>query len=72
MNRAAVESMQDNLDRGKPAILACYGLTGAILLAGGCGLLVDRYLETPPWCLVAGLLMGCGIGLGQLVRVLRR
>ena len=41
MERHAVESMQGNLDRGEPAILASYGLIGAILLLGGIGFLAD-------------------------------
>src|SRR5262249_54027137 len=44
MDRNAVESMQANLDRNEPAIFASYGLIGAILLLGGIGFAVDRYL----------------------------
>ena len=32
MERGAVESMQGNLDRAEPAIVASYGLIGAIML----------------------------------------
>jgi F0F1-type ATP synthase assembly protein I len=72
MERDAVESMQDNLNRGEPAIAASYALIGAIVLLGGAGLSVDRYLGTAPWCLVAGLVAGLGIGFYQLARVLGR
>jgi F0F1-type ATP synthase assembly protein I len=70
MKRDAVESMQGNLDRGEPAIVASYGLIGAIL--GGAGFLADRYLGTRPWCLLAGLIVGLFIGFYRLARVLRR
>ena len=72
MERDAVESMQSNLDRGKPAIVASYGLIGAIMLLGGAGFAADRYFGTTPWCLLAGLLTGLCIGFYQLARVLRR
>lgn len=71
MERDAVESMQSNLDRGEPAIVASYGLIGAIVLLGGAGFGADRYLGTRPWCLLAGLIAGLRIGFYQLARVLR-
>jgi F0F1-type ATP synthase assembly protein I len=72
MGRDAVASMQDNLNRGEPAIVASYALIGAIMLLGGAGLAADRYFGTAPWCLLAGLIAGIGIGFCQLARVLRR
>jgi F0F1-type ATP synthase assembly protein I len=72
MSRDAVESMQDNLDRGKSTIFAAYGLVGAILLLGAAGLLLDRALGTKPWCLLAGLVAGVCIGLYMVIRVLKR
>ena len=71
MNSDAVESMQSNLNRGESAIVASYGLIGAIMLLGGAGLAADRYYGTGPWCLLAGLAAGLGIGFYQLARVLR-
>ena len=62
----AVQSMQENLDRGKPVIYAAYGLIGAIVLFGGLGLLADRYFGTSPWCVLVGLVAGLGIGFYQL------
>jgi hypothetical protein len=62
MERDAVESMQSNLNRGGPAIVASYGLIGAIMLLGGAGWAADRYLGTGPWCLLTGLITGVGIG----------
>jgi F0F1-type ATP synthase assembly protein I len=71
MDRNAVESMQDNLSRGEPVILASYALIGAILLLGGAGFLADRYLGTSPWCLLIGLLAGLCIGFFRLGRVIQ-
>ena len=72
MKREAVESMQGNLTRGEPAILASYTLIGAIVLMGGAGFAADRYFGTTPWALLAGLIAGLGIGFYQLAQVLRR
>jgi F0F1-type ATP synthase assembly protein I len=70
MDRDAVESMQDNLSRGEPVILASYALIGAILLLGGAGFLADRFLGTRPWCLLIGLLVGLCVGFFRLGRVI--
>ncbi len=71
MKGDAVESMQSNLNRGGPAIVASYSLIGAIMLLGGAGLAADRYYGTGPWGLMAGLAAGLGIGFFLLARVLR-
>ena len=72
MERDAVESLQSNMDRSEPVIVASYGLIGAIMLLGCAGFAADRFLGTRPWCLLAGLIAGLGIGFYQLARVLRR
>jgi F0F1-type ATP synthase assembly protein I len=72
MERDAVESMQSNLARGEPAIVAAYGMIGAIMLLGGAGLAADRYIGTTPWCLLAGLAAGLSIGFYRLAQVLGR
>ena len=51
-----------------PAASASYTLIGAILLLGGIGFVVDRWLETPPWFLLAGLLMGIVVGFYELAK----
>jgi F0F1-type ATP synthase assembly protein I len=66
----SIRALQGNLDRGEPAIFASYGLIGAILLLGGAGYLLDRWLDTSPWFLLAGLLAGLVVGFYGLVRVL--
>jgi ATP synthase protein I len=45
-------------------------LTVATLL--GLGLLLDRWLGTTPWLLVAGIVLGSVIGLYQFVRMTSR
>jgi F0F1-type ATP synthase assembly protein I len=71
MERDSVESMQSNLDRGAPTIVASYGLIGAIMLLGAAGWGADRYFATGPWCLLAGLIAGVGIGFYQLLRIVQ-
>ena len=72
MDRNAVEAMQANLDRNESAIFASYGLIGAILLLGGIGFAVDRYLGTQHWGLIAGLIVGVALGFYRLVRSVRQ
>jgi F0F1-type ATP synthase assembly protein I len=72
IEREAVESMQRNLNQSEPLIVASYGVIGAIMLVGGAGFWADRYFGSGPWCLLAGLIAGLGIGFYQLARVLRR
>jgi F0F1-type ATP synthase assembly protein I len=72
MEADAVESMQNNLRRGEPAIFASYALIGAILLMGAAGFVADRYMGSGPWGLLAGLLVGLCVGLYAVARVLRR
>ena len=68
----ANEAMEQNLTSHEPAILTSYGLVGAILLFGGAGYLLDRWLETAPWFLVAGFATGILVGFFRLYRLVRR
>lgn len=68
----ANESMEENLSRNTPAILVSYGLIGAILLFGAAGYLLDRWLDTTPRLLLAGLVVGIVIGFVRLRRLVRR
>ena len=72
MGRDAVESMQSHLGREEPAILAGYGLIGAIMLFGGGGWLADHFFGTTPWCLLGGLVAGVCVGFCLLALMLRR
>ena len=52
-------------------MMSAYGLVGAIVCFGAGGYLLDRWLETAPWLLLAGLIVGMVVGflvLFQLVR----
>ena len=60
--------LQENLRRSGPAIAASYTLIGAIVLLGGVGYVVDLWLDTSPWFLVIGLLLGVIVGLYELAR----
>ena len=72
MDRKAVAAMQQTLDRGTPGVMASYGVIGSVILLGGAGYLVDRYLGTGPWGVFGGLLTGVALGLYQLAQILRR
>lgn len=56
--------------RAGPAATAGYTLIGAILLLGGAGHLVDRWAETAPWFLLAGLLTGMVVGFYELSKTI--
>jgi F0F1-type ATP synthase assembly protein I len=71
LDRGAVESMEHELQEGKPAIFASYGLIGAILACTAVGFLADRAFSTQPWCLLIGLVAGLAIGLYGLARIIR-
>jgi len=66
--RRALKSFQDNVARSGPVAAASYTLTGAILLLGGAGYALDRWLATSPWCLLGGLLLGLIIGFYDLAK----
>jgi F0F1-type ATP synthase assembly protein I len=63
----ANKALQDNLDDSEPVFFASYGLIGAIVLLGALGYVVDRWLMTAPWMLVAGLAAGIVVGFYALV-----
>jgi len=69
---AANRELQQTLARSEPRIAASYALVGAILLFGGAGYALDRWLGSSPWILAAGLLVGLGIGFVNLALSLRR
>jgi F0F1-type ATP synthase assembly protein I len=68
----ANESLERNLNRNETTIFASYRLIGAILFFGGAGYLLDRSLETGPWLLLVGLLIGVSVGLVGIARLIRR
>ena len=53
-------------------MLAGYTLIAAILVCGGIGFGLDRWLGTEPWLLVGGLLFGIVVGFFELARIVWR
>ena len=64
----SAESLQDNLTRSAPYWAASYTLVGAILLLGAIGYVLDRWLNTDPWFLLAGLTAGIVVGFNELIK----
>ena len=64
----SLRRMQENVRRAGPAASASYTLIGAILLLGGVGFAVDRWLDTAPWCMLVGLLLGIIVGFYELAK----
>ena len=48
-----------------------YGIVGGVLVFGVAGYLLDRWLQTSPWLLILGLVIGVAIGLFGLSRLIR-
>ena len=63
-----VGAFSDAVQRAGPAAAAGYTLIGALLLLGGIGYALDRWLGTAPWCLVGGLVLGIIVGFYQLAK----
>ena len=61
-------SFQDTVRRAGPAASAGYGLIGALLLFGGVGYAIDRWLGTAPWCLLGGMILGIIVGFYELAK----
>ena len=65
----SLQYMQESIRRAGPAATASYTLIGAILLLGGVGYLIDRWQDTAPWFLLAGLITGLVVGFYELAKV---
>jgi F0F1-type ATP synthase assembly protein I len=64
----SAKSLQENVTRSGPVAVASYTLIGAIMLLGGIGYAVDRWLSTSPWFLLGGLVLGIIIGFYELAK----
>ena len=64
--------LQANASRAGAAASAGYGLIGAICLLGGLGYLADRWLNSAPWLLLTGLLLGIVVGFYELAKTIWR
>ena len=61
-------SFQENVEKSGSAAGASYTLIGAIILLGGIGYALDRWLGTSPWFLLGGLIAGLVVGFYGLAR----
>ena len=61
-------SFQENVEKSGSAAGASYTLIGAIILLGGVGYALDRWLGTSPWFLLGGLIAGLVVGFYGLAR----
>ena len=68
----SMRAFQENVQRAGPAASASYTLTGGILLLGGLGYAADKWLGTPPWFLLSGLVLGIVVGFYALIMSTRR
>ena len=62
----ATRTFTTSVGRAGPAAAASYALIGAIVLLGGLGYGLDRWLGSAPWGLLGGLLLGLAVGFYQL------
>jgi len=63
-----VGAFQDAVQQAGPAAAAGYTLIGALLFLGGIGYALDWWLQTGPWCLVGGLILGIIVGFYELAK----
>jgi F0F1-type ATP synthase assembly protein I len=65
----SLKFLQENIRRSGPAATASYTLIGAILLLGGIGYALDRWIGTTVhWFLFAGLMLGIVVGFYELAK----
>lgn len=67
----SIQVFQDNVNRAGPAATASYSLVGAIILLGGLGYAVDKWLGSQPWGVFGGLMLGLVVGFYELVKTVR-
>jgi ATP synthase protein I len=67
----SVQVFQENVSRAGPAATASYSLIGAIVVLGGLGYAVDRWLGSAPWGAFIGLMLGLVAGFYELVKAAR-
>ena len=67
----SVQVFQENVNQAGPAASASYSLIGAIVVLGGLGYAVDRWLGSAPWGVFVGLLLGVVVGFYELVKAVR-
>ena len=68
----ASRSFQHSAQRAGSAASASYTLIGAIVMFGGAGYAVDRWLRISPWGLIMGLFLGLAVGFWALAKAVWR
>ncbi len=61
-------AMQTSATEAGPAAAGAYTLIGAVVLLGGGGYALDRWLGSSPWGVLTGLLLGLAVGFYELVK----
>ncbi len=65
---AGREDQETNRKSGL-AYAAAINLFASVISLAGLGWLLDRWLETAPWLLVTGIVLGAVVGFYQFVRI---
>ena len=68
----SLQQMQENLRQAGPVVMSGYTLLSAILVLGGIGYALDAWLDTSPWFLLTGLMLGVVVGFFQLAKIIWR
>lgn len=62
--------LQKIIKQSGPAMSASYSLIAAVILLGAIGYLIDRWQDSSPIFLLAGLLLGIIVGLYEVAKVI--
>lgn len=65
----STESLAENASNAGQAAGASYTLVGGIIVLGGIGYALDRWLGSAPWGLLIGLTLGIVVGFYELVKI---
>lgn len=66
----SLRAFQEIVRKSGPAAAASYALIGAIIVLGLIGYGMDRWLDTSPWFLMGGLLLGIIVGFYDLAKTI--
>lgn len=67
-NRDRVEE-QKTIRKSGIAYAAAFSLFASVVSLGGLGWILDRWLNTSPWLVVSGVVLGAIVGFYQFVRL---